>query len=281
MLKFTPRDIQNQEFRRVIRGYDPVEVQAFLEMISDEFELLLRLKNELEDIVLKCKTEIKNYKKLEETRGAKGGSSESREFTKREAESMLREAELKIKQKTEEARRELQRLNDEITFLKTKKESYVRRLKQLLSSQVEMVKVLEIDEKEISKSEEIERRRRKGSLSESLIRKPETQEEPVLEPFPLDSQRPKKETPDSTITTPEKTMPSPQQADSQRETQQKKPPETQKAKTQGAVDQQKAKPVQSDKIPVSGFQDGFNFIDKIIDEEEDSRPKKPDKNQKI
>ena len=75
-------------------------------------------------------------------------------------------------------------------------------------------------------------------------------------------------------------MPSPQQADSQRETQQKKPTETQKVKTQGAADQQKAKPGQSDKIPVSGFQDGFNFIDKIIDEEE-SEPKKPDRNQKI
>lgn len=277
MLKFTPRDIQNQEFRRVIRGYDPDEVQTFLEMISDEFELLLRLKNELEDRVLKCKTEIKNYKKLEETRGVKGGSSESREFTKREAESMLREAELKIKQKTEEARRELQRLNDEITFLKTKKESYVRRLKQLLSSQVEMVKVLEIDEKEISKSEEIERRRRKGSLSESLIKKPETQEEPVLEPFPLDSLPLKGEKQDSIIKTTKKTMPLEHPA-SQRETQQTKPPETQKVKTQGAVDQQKAAPVKSDKIPVSEFQDGFNFIDKIIDEEEESEPKKPDRN---
>jgi len=280
MLKFTPRDIQNQEFRRVIRGYDPVEVQAFLEMISDEFELLLRIKNELEDSVLKYKTEIKNYKKLEETRDAKGGSSESREFSKRETESMLRDAELKIKQKTEEARRELQRLNDEITFLKTKKESYVRRLKQLLSSQVEMVKVLEIDEKEISRSEEIERRRRKGSLSESLIKKSETQDEPVLESFPMDSLPLKRETTDSIIETPKKTIPS-QNAASQRETQQKEPQKAQEAKSQAAVDQQKAEPVQSDKIPISGFQDGFNFIDKIIDEEEDSEPKKSERNRKI
>ncbi|KPK91401.1 hypothetical protein AMJ80_07390 [bacterium SM23_31] len=279
MLKFTPRDIQNQEFRKVIRGYDPAEVQTFLEMISDEFELLLRIKNELENEVSKYKNEIKNYKKLVENKGAKQGSLGSQEFSKREVELMLQDAELKVKQKTEQAQRELQRLNDEISFLKTKKDTYVRRLKQLLSSQVEMVKVLEIDEKEISKSEEIERRRRKGSLTENFVKKSEIREESVLESFPLESLPLKEEKPESIRKSPEKIMP-PENAASQQLKEQKKPPETLKNKTEEKVDQKKDKPIQADSVPVSGFQDGFNFIDKIIDEEENEQPKK-NRNRKI
>ncbi len=165
MLKFTPRDIQNQEFKKVIRGYDPVEVDTFLEIIADEFELLLRQKKELDDKVLKYETELKNFKQVEVTLQetlieAKRSTAETQEASRREADIKMREAEFSAQQITESARRELRKLQDEIAFLKTQKESFVRRLK-------EWVAVLELEEDEITELSNMERRRRKGNFSEN------------------------------------------------------------------------------------------------------------------
>jgi DivIVA domain-containing protein len=49
VLRLTPLDIKKQEFKRSMRGYDPEEVNAFLEMVAEEFEALHREKNRLED----------------------------------------------------------------------------------------------------------------------------------------------------------------------------------------------------------------------------------------
>ena len=144
MLKFTPREIQKQEFKKVIRGFDTVEVETFLEMVSDEFELLLRTKNDLQEKVTKYGTELEKYKEVEGSLQetlveAKRTSTQSLEASKREAETILREAESKAQKIIEDAHREANQLRDEIGMLKKQRESFVRRLKEWL-------RVLELDE---------------------------------------------------------------------------------------------------------------------------------------
>ena len=39
-MQLTPLDIRKKEFKKVMRGCDPAEVEAFLELLSEEFELL-------------------------------------------------------------------------------------------------------------------------------------------------------------------------------------------------------------------------------------------------
>ena len=41
-MNLTPLDIRKQSFQRTLRGFDPDEVQAFLEMAAEEFERLTR-----------------------------------------------------------------------------------------------------------------------------------------------------------------------------------------------------------------------------------------------
>ena len=41
-MPITPLEIRKQEFRKMLRGYDPHEVRSFLEMVSTELESLLR-----------------------------------------------------------------------------------------------------------------------------------------------------------------------------------------------------------------------------------------------
>ena len=45
----TPLDIRKQEFRRALRGYEPVGVEDFRMRVADELERILREKAQLEE----------------------------------------------------------------------------------------------------------------------------------------------------------------------------------------------------------------------------------------
>ena len=40
-MSLTPLEVKKQEFERVFRGYDPVAVEAFLELVSEEMAALV------------------------------------------------------------------------------------------------------------------------------------------------------------------------------------------------------------------------------------------------
>ncbi len=287
MLKFTPRDIQNQEFKKVIRGYDPIEVDTFLEIIADEFELLLRQKKELDDKVLKYETELKNFKQVEGTLQetlieAKRSTAETQESSRREADIKMREAEFSAQQITESARRELRKLQDEIAFLKTQKESFVRRLK-------EWVSVLELEEDEITELSNMERRRRKGNFSEDFqsglserhesenVQETETSEDKSkLNPEPVDQKPvepvlpPQEERP-PVVQMPEKTVEEPMRTAEEPVRQREEPtkPSPDKGSDQGESIDIKSQHEEQDESPPQKFHNGFNLIDKIIDEDDD------------
>ena len=44
MIDLTPLDVRNKrgDFKRLMRGYDPQEVDVFLEMTADRLEVLVR-----------------------------------------------------------------------------------------------------------------------------------------------------------------------------------------------------------------------------------------------
>ena len=41
-MRITPLDIYQKEFKRVLRGIDPDEVEEFLETVADDYEKLLK-----------------------------------------------------------------------------------------------------------------------------------------------------------------------------------------------------------------------------------------------
>lgn len=150
-MKLTPLDIRKQEFKRSMRGFDPIEVEAFLQMVADEFEVLIRERNRLEDELLKLRTQLKDYQEVEKTLRetlvtAQQTVNESRENSRREADLLIRNAELRAESILEETREELGKLKNDVRLAKAQKESFTRRLRHLLESQLELLGVLEIDD---------------------------------------------------------------------------------------------------------------------------------------
>lgn len=150
-MRLTPLDIRKQEFKRTMRGYDPEEVNTFLEMVAEEFETLQREKKRLEDETLKLRTQLHDYQELERTlkqtlMNAQETVQVSRETSQREADMLVREAELQAEKIIEEARLKLAQLKNELLLVRAQKDSFARRLRHLLESQLELIGVLEMDD---------------------------------------------------------------------------------------------------------------------------------------
>jgi cell division initiation protein len=155
-LKITPVEIQRQEFKRSMRGYDTVEVDTFMEMMGTEFEQLIEENKTAERRILELETELKNYKEVERTlkqtlMNVQESSHQSRENSKKEADLILKESKLTAAEMVENARRDTQKLKEEMITLQTQKQSLVNRLRHILTSQIELLEVLEIDDLDINK----------------------------------------------------------------------------------------------------------------------------------
>jgi len=150
-LKITPLDIKKQVFKKVFRGYDPIEIETFLEMVAEEFESLIKRKNELSDEVLKLKTQLRDYQEVEKTfkeslMNAQQTINQSRENSKRESDLIIKEAEVRAEKIIEDAKIQLIEMKNELMVIKAQKDSFSKRLRHLLESQLELLGVLEIDD---------------------------------------------------------------------------------------------------------------------------------------
>jgi len=153
-VKITPLEIKKQNFKIRVRGFDPTEVESFLEMVADEYEIAVNEKNLLFEEASRLRTQLLDYQQVEKTlqetlMNAQETVSMSKENSKREAMIMVREAELKAERILDDAREKLDRMRNELSILRSQKESFARRLKHLLESQIELVKVLEMDDVEV------------------------------------------------------------------------------------------------------------------------------------
>ena len=148
-MKLTPLDIKKQEFKKVMRGYDPVEVDTFMEMVANEFEESLKEQMVLKDKGLELETQLKDYRQIEKTLQqtllhAQEATGKTYEAARREAEVLVKEAEMKAAKIVDQSHGDLSRLKDEMVRLKARRESLIGRLRILLSSELDLLKSLEM-----------------------------------------------------------------------------------------------------------------------------------------
>lgn len=147
-MKITAMDIRNQDFKRIMRGYDPVEVNTFLEMLSNEVETLVRNQKENRERIIDLETQLKEYKQIEKSLQqallqAQESANRAREQSNQQAELIIKQAETKAAEIVQDARGSLSRLRNEIEQLKTVRETMISRLKLLLNSQIDLLHSLE------------------------------------------------------------------------------------------------------------------------------------------
>ncbi len=178
-LKITPVEIRNQEFKRGMRGYDTIEVDTFLELVANEYTTVLNENEQLTKQLIKLEAELKNFKEVEKTLkqtlyNVQETSQISKENSQKEAILLKREAELAASQMIEKARSEVHRMREEVVNLQNQKQSFISRLRHLLSSQLELIDVLEIDDLDRSKLKDRSRKSQSVEKTETTVKKPDS-----------------------------------------------------------------------------------------------------------
>jgi len=139
-MKFTPFGIKSQEFNRVLRGYDKDEVQAFLEKLADEFEMLNSENDRLRRETEALNEQMKEYRKIEKSLqstllNAQESSTKAIDSVKKQTALMIKEAELKGAQIVEKAKENANAVRDSVLALREEKNLLLARLSALIDAQ--------------------------------------------------------------------------------------------------------------------------------------------------
>jgi cell division initiation protein len=122
-MRITPTDIRQQQFSKRLRGYDAGEVAAFLDDVAEDYESAVKenalLKEELATLEERTRALSEHEKTLQDTLiTAHRITEDMKSASKREAQLVLREAELAAEKVMEEARAEEARIRTDILALK-------------------------------------------------------------------------------------------------------------------------------------------------------------------
>ena len=142
----TPLDIENKKFsRQMMNGYNVNEVDDFLDEITLDYEKLYKENAELKSSKEELNDNVGKYKTLETTLQntlviAQKTADEIQEVAKKQAEQIIKEAEVRAKEELQEVNNQLIMKERELEDLKKQFEVYKAKMESLLISQLELLK---------------------------------------------------------------------------------------------------------------------------------------------
>ena len=145
-MELSPLEITQREFGRKFRGLDPEEVQTFLEQVAEEMTRLLHESNDRAAQIQRLEAEVRVHQEREDSLRntlitAQKMTEEIKANAKREADLVLKEAELKAERLLEQAHRKLAQVQAEIAELQRQRELFASKLRGLLKTHLELLDV--------------------------------------------------------------------------------------------------------------------------------------------
>ena len=143
-MRITPLDIQQKQFPMKFRGFDVEEVYAFLEVIREEMEDLLRENASLKESLQRIESQIKEYRDMETTLRetlltAQQMVEDYKTNARKEAELITKEAELKADTILKEAQEKVIKIHEDIVDLKGIRRHFKEELKRMVESHLKML----------------------------------------------------------------------------------------------------------------------------------------------
>ncbi len=134
----TLKDIINRKFNKTFRGYDPVEVHYFLEMMGEEFKKMETKIRDFEQIDIE-------FRKIDGTTPGQilAGATEKAAQIVIDAERVATEA-------LQGAKREKDKIDKTITNLKFEREKIIHSFKQIVKKQNDIIQTYAFQEGDIS-----------------------------------------------------------------------------------------------------------------------------------
>ncbi|TVR63685.1 MAG: DivIVA domain-containing protein [Gemmatimonadales bacterium] len=161
MIDLTPLDVRKKrgDFRKSMRGYDPGDVDPFLELAAERLEELVKSNRDLNEEVERLRRQVEAQEGRERAVqealvSAQELRREIQEQARKEAELVVREAESEaedlrhsaeagVQRLEEEARRTMDRLRGEIQELHRVRTRFLRQFRRFLENELDAVTVEE------------------------------------------------------------------------------------------------------------------------------------------
>ncbi|MEK7735474.1 MAG: DivIVA domain-containing protein [Nitrospirota bacterium] len=143
-MRITPLDIQQKQFPMKFRGFDVEEVYAFLEVVREEMEDILRENASLKEAVQRAESQIKDFKDMESTLRetlitAQNMVEDYKTNARKEAELLVREAELRAETMLKDAQEKVIKIHEDIVDLKGIRRHFKEELKRLIEGHLKMI----------------------------------------------------------------------------------------------------------------------------------------------
>jgi cell division initiation protein len=137
-MRISALDIRQQQFTARFRGFDRQEVETFLEDVAEDYESVVKentlLKEQLAALEERSRNITEHERTLQDTLVTTHRlTEEMKQAAKREAEMVVRDAEMRGEKVTEEMRAEEARLRQDIGALKRLRHQFVEEVRGTLA----------------------------------------------------------------------------------------------------------------------------------------------------
>ncbi len=149
-MKISPLSVIKQDFTKKMRGYDPEEVQAFLEKLSNDIEEIQNENDDLKKQLNEAGVRLSEFRRIEKNLQntllkAQESSAKAIESTKKQTSLMIKEAEIKSSQILEKARESANEIRNAVISLREERDLIVAKLKSIVNSQAHLLDVKVVD----------------------------------------------------------------------------------------------------------------------------------------
>ncbi|HYE58084.1 MAG TPA: DivIVA domain-containing protein [Rhodothermales bacterium] len=143
-MALTPLDIRKTEFTRRLRGFDPDEVVAYLELLAREYEGMLHEVQAREDRIRDLESRIQHYERIEialeeALRTTRESQRQAVEAAHQKADQIRAEATREAEQLTRDAEHQRNRMRQEAQAIAVRRKEIVARLRAFLMSEMEVL----------------------------------------------------------------------------------------------------------------------------------------------
>jgi cell division initiation protein len=145
-VKVTPLDVRQKQFAGKLRGIDAKEVEAYLELLAQELEDLVRENIALKDDLKRKNARIEEYRDREKTLQetmitAQRITDDLKDAAKRSAEVIVSEAELQAEKIVQGAHTRMIQIIDEIGELKRQRTQLTSSLRSMIDAELKLLDV--------------------------------------------------------------------------------------------------------------------------------------------
>ena len=149
-MKLTPVDITNKEFRKMLRGYDPEEVDEFLDQVVEDYEELFKENSLLKEKINTMNDKIDHYSKIESTIQntlllAQNAAEQAKASSQKEADIVLKRANDSAKKILDKAHTDVVSITQEYDKLKQEFIKFRAKFRNFITVQMETFEDLEKD----------------------------------------------------------------------------------------------------------------------------------------